>query len=488
MKQLLLLALGVAFSATSALAQTENGAFAATGRGASTPFTTDYHALGINPANLSLPSRFENKSVTFGLFEGTLSTYSEFFTKDEVRKLIAQDEFEVLDQQQRYDYANSFAGQTTRVDIDLITSGVSVNMGNAGTIAFSTRERVDFSAALGPQLSELLFLGYASSYFPELILNNGDTIANTGNLSADTLALIDRGIVDVNNAMKFSEIVDGTSAGFSWIREFNLGYGKQILSTDDIALHVGVGGKLLVGNAWMQVDVDGSDVDVFSALSPVFGIDYDEIEGDNPSAFEADAPDLKPVGLGWGVDIGATLVWREKLHINAAVNDIGRMKWDGNLYELNDQLFTEFTDDGAETANIIEEIINFSSPESAFEWTGSSSRTTKLSTIARVGAGLRVHPKLDLAADAILPVTETVVSYDQPIISLGGDFRPVNFIQLSAGMITGNDEPAKIPVGLTFIVGKGTWEFGFASRDMITWFTEDNPTASLSWGFLRFRV
>lgn len=472
----------------SVFGQTELGVFSATGRGAATPYVTDYQALGINPANLDLPSPFEGKTVSFGFFEGATSVYSDFFTKSQVRGMLLREEFAQLNQDERRDYASTFAGQTTRLDLDLITSGVSVNLGNVGTFAFSTRERVDMSTRLGPDLSELLFLGYASTYFSELVLTTGDTITNSGNLSADTLQLIDKGIIAPEDALAFSQMLDGTSVGFSWVREFNFGYGKRLFKNDRLEIHAGIGAKLLLGNAWMQVDVEGANVDVFSALSPVFKIDYSQIEGQNPSAFDANSPDLKPVGIGWGIDLGTTIVLQEKFLLSAAVNDIGRMTWDGNLYELNDQLFTEFSDDGANTADIVDEIIQFASPESILEWKGATSRTTKLPTTARIGLGLQVHEKLRIAADAVMPVNETVINYDKPIVALGADFRPLRWVQLSAGMVQGNEEILKLPVGLSFFVADGTWEFGFASRDLVTWFTQEDPTASLSWGFLRFRV
>jgi hypothetical protein len=192
--------------------------------------------------------------------------------------------------------------------------------------------------------------------------------------------------------------------------------------------------------------------------------------------------------LGWGIDLGATLVFKEKLFLSAAINDIGRIKWDGNLYELNNSLFTEFGDPGAETADLVEEVIAFASPDNLLDWQGTSERVTNLPTIARFGAGFVINDKLRLAADAVVPVNDNVVNYDSPVIALGADVRPFKFMQLSAGYITGNDRAALIPVGITFIVGGGSYEFGFASRDLVTWFANDNPTLSMSWGFLRFRI
>ena len=50
---------------TSIYAQTERAAFTETGRGAANAFVTDYHALGINPANLAFGNEY-NKQLTIG--------------------------------------------------------------------------------------------------------------------------------------------------------------------------------------------------------------------------------------------------------------------------------------------------------------------------------------------------------------------------------------------------------------------------------------
>ncbi len=469
-------------------AQLESGVFTATGRGAVTPFVTDYQAIGINPANLDLTPEYENTTVTFGFAEGSAGLYSQFFSREEVRKSIFGGDFEQLNQQDRQQYAEELRGELTNIDIDVISTGISVRTEKAGTFAFSTRERIDFSFRLGQIPSELLFLGNTASYFDQLVLQNGDTIPNTGNLSADTLQLVQSGIVSSENALSLAQALDQTTIGFSWLREFNLAWGKRLLKTENMELHGGIGAKLLIGNGWLQVDVDGTNVDVFSALSPVFGIDYGEIANNNPTAFPQDANDLTPVGYGWGVDLGATLVFKEKLLLSAAINDIGAMYWNGNLYELNDQLFTEFSDPGAESADVIDEVINFSSPESFFEWKGTERRTTNLPTQARLGVGYTFNKFLRIAGDVVLPVSDNVVNLDQPLWAIGGDVRVLPFMRLSAGFVSNEAGDFKLPTGITFIANEGRWEGGLASRDFVTWFTEEDPTVSLAFGFLRFRI
>jgi hypothetical protein len=486
MKRLLTLSL-ISFC-LSGLAQTEVGVFSATGRGAALPFVTDYHCVGINPANLNLTPEYEGKTITFGFLEGAGSMYSEYLTKSELKNIAFQKDFDKLNQSERSDYAARLADKETAISLNTIASGIAVNNEKLGGFAFVIRDKVNMSATLGPQLSELVFLGKTSSYFEQLVLNNGDTIPNTGNLSADTLNMVDEGVISPANALKLADLLTNSRMGFSWIREYNLAYGKRLYRDETIEIHGGIGGKFITGNAWLEVDATSSNVQAFSALSPVFDINYGEIAQNNPSALDQNAGRFTPVGKGWGVDLGATVVVKQKLLLSASITDIGRIKWTGNLYELNNQLFTDFTDDGAETNNLVNELLNFASPTSVFEWTGTSERTTKLPTTARVGAGYVVSPKLRLAVDAVMPVNDVVVNYSDPIIAAGADFKIFSFMQLSAGAIGGGDRELKIPVGITFIAGKGAYEAGFASRDMITWFAETNPTASLSWGFLRFRI
>jgi len=486
MKHILLVGLGL-IGFLSAQSQTEGGAFSATGRGAATPFVTDYHAIGINPANLNLTPEYEGKTITFGVLEGGASFYSEFLDKEQLRKTLLRSEFETLDQQERAALGQDFAGKNNNLQIDIITSGFAINR-NWGGLAFSTRERVDFSATAGSRMSELLFLGNTSSYFSDVVIGN-DTIPNDGNLSADSLAMVDEGIIDPEEALLFSEVLDGTSIGFSWIREINLAYGKRILSNENMELHVGAGVKVLIGNAYSEINAQDGNLMAFSSMSPIFDVNYEEIQGVNPSSLPNDAPDLQPVGFGLGFDLGATLVLKQKLILSASVVDIGSIKWGGNLYTINDQLLVDYVQEGAESADLITELLNFNSPENALQWEGTATRTKKLPTTARLGAGFKINDKLRLAADAVIPVNDEVVNYENPIIAVGADFKPVPFIQLSAGMVnSGGQEETKIPVGITFIIGEGRWEAGMASRDMITWFTSNNPTASLSFGFLRFRV
>src|SRR4051812_11235169 len=98
MKKLLLSAF-LGLVCLSTFAQTEYSVFTTTGRGVATTFETDYHATEINPANLGFKRKYENKHVTFGLFEVGLSAYSAALEKKDFRANI----FHVADTKFTYD-------------------------------------------------------------------------------------------------------------------------------------------------------------------------------------------------------------------------------------------------------------------------------------------------------------------------------------------------------------------------------------------------
>ena len=107
-----LLTIAVVFAAISSHSQTESSAFTNTGRAVATPFATDYHSLGINPANLAMPSAYEGKTFTLGFMEIGASFYSEAFNKPEVRQNIFSEEIETLSQADQIELASQFAEKT----------------------------------------------------------------------------------------------------------------------------------------------------------------------------------------------------------------------------------------------------------------------------------------------------------------------------------------------------------------------------------------
>ncbi|MFN6379151.1 MAG: DUF5723 family protein [Flavobacteriales bacterium] len=467
------------------LSQTENAAFSITGHGLGTTFSTDYQAIGINPANLDIASQFEGRRYALGFSEIGASFYSGILSKTDIRKNLFGGNFDQLSREEKAAYALEFAQENNALDLDIMSTGFSFQTNKAGSFAFSVRDKVDYYSKLGPQVSDLLWLGNTSDYFTQYILSTGDTINGYPNISPDSLALIVQGL-NLDNPQSIGEITRGTSIRFSWVREFNLSYGKLLLSTEDFKIFGGVGLKLLVGQGYMEIQNDNGKAEGFSSLSPIFDIDYSEISENNPSALPDDKK-LKPVGLGYGFDLGATVVVKDKLYFSAAVTDIGSMTWDGNVYSLKDVVLSNYISSGIENLQLTEQLEALNGGDGLVEWEGEGSITTKLPAMMRGGVSFIFNNKFKAGVDIVNSLNNEVGSLEKANIAFGGEFSPLKWLHFSAGYMTGGNYVRKIPAGIRFTPGNGKYEIGFASRDLITFFTDNQPTVSLAMGFLRFR-
>lgn len=474
-----LMAISVSF------AQTESSAFTNTGRAVATPFATDYHCLGINPANLDLPSAFEGKSFTMGFMEIGASFYSEAFSKPEVRQNVFSEEIESLSQADQVALATEFANSVNSADIDIMTMGFAKQTQNFGSFGFSVRDRIDFYSKMGEQLSDIIWLGYSSPYFNQVVLNTGDTIANYQNMSQDSVDKIIQGLATFGNAKSIAELADGTDFKLSWLREFNFGWGKQFIDGEKLDLYGGVGFKLLVGQGMMTLQAENGKAEAFSALSPFFDIDYGTAVSE--SSLPEGSSKFTKVGFGYGVDLGTTIIIKDKLILSAAVTDIGKVEWDGNVYALKDFDLTTFENEGLENIDFMEQITQLNGGDGILDWKGEKKISTKLASSLRLGAGLNLNERFKVGLDFIAPVSEGLGQYDKAVIAAGGQVSPVKWLQLQLGFMTGGNYDFKIPAGIVFSIANGTYEFGMASRDMITFFSDKQPTVSASMGFLRFR-
>lgn len=491
MKHYYILVVLTIFSIQNSIAQNEGSAFTLTGMGVSTPFATDYQALGINPANLDLLPRYEDKMVTMGIAEFGFSFYSEVLTKPELKQNLFQEDIKDFSKEQQKAYAIEFANSNNAMDFDIMTFGLSIRTNKLGTFAFSSRDRMNFYSKFGQQVSDIMWLGYQADYFDSLVVDMGngnlDTIPNTDDIDQATLDKVQQGITSLQNAQNLSQILQGTKLGFSWFREFNLGWGKKLLTTENLEVHGGLGVKFIVGQGMLELNAENGQATAFSALSPVFQVEYGSIAEENPSAYDSTAGNLKPVGYGYGIDLGGTIVYKENFLFNVAINDIGKITWDGNLYRLKDVAITNFKSPGLESVDILSQLDALNGGDGLLEWQGETKRVTSLPSTIRIGAGYDNRKSIRVGADVIMPMSEELGNIQNAAISVGGEFSPMPWVHLQAGFTQGGNYGMKIPVGVYFTIGAGTYEIGIASRDFVTFFRDNDPTISMTTGFLRFR-
>lgn len=460
-----------------ASAQMERSAFSQTGRGVATTFVRDYQALGINSGNLGMDYQFEDRTVAFGLLEGSYSLYSEPLSKDELRKSIfGGGEDGKFTTEEKKQAAAEFANAGMALDLDLQTFGFHVNT-PVGGFALSTRERLHFSAQFSPDITDILFLGFQADYFDEKLDINGNITVNPDSTVSASASV----------PSPVSGIIEGTRVNVHYYREYNFGYGSKIFGEDEeFAMYGGLGLKYIQGIAIMDINAEGGKLDSYLAVN-LPGLLPNDDDSTDTGGGGFSFP--KSAGTGFGVDLGLSFVLKKNLTLGIAVNDIGSINYTrGTILQVKDTLFYDSEHAGLDSYNVIETVGGIAGSSGLLSWDSIASKKVALPTNFRLGASYRIGKMLEVGVDFVLPLNDAVSSYGSAILGLGAEFRPTKWLGLMAGFQTGGNYDSKIPVGITFDVLKGAWQIGFASRDAVTFFVDNGPTLSMSFGFFRFRI
>ena len=485
MRSSLSLAFVLLFAAASA--QTERAAFNQGGHAASLTFATDYQCVGINPANLGWKRKYPEKKTTFGVGEIGYSLTSSAFDRAGLKSDLVKgimdppDDFTYDD---KVEASKIFTDAPLAFNADGMAIGVAFQTDSAGGFAFTMRDRVQWYSKFNKTVSEIMFQGFWAPYFDILMLADSSLIPNDANVTDAQRDSVIQGIS--SSGKKVSKVMDGSAYDFLWYREYAMSYGRKITSSPTMELFGGLGVKYLAGFGMIDVSSDGGDFTAQSSLSPGFNIDYGEDAKKNPSYVGGD--DLKSVGKGFAVDIGLSAVIKGKYKIGLSYVDLGSITWDGNVYVAADSAVNTIEENGFDNYNFFDQADNFSTDKGIFEWTGVSDVKVKLPSTLRTGLGLIASEKLELGFEAVIPMNEEPGAYRKAVIALGADYRPAEWISLNTGLSTGGLYPARVPFGVNFITPGGTWEAGFAMRDILSLMGSGDPTLSGCFGLLRFRV
>lgn len=494
MKQSLLL-ITTFFFLLSAQAQTQGIAFPTVGKGVSTAFVTDYHSLGINVSGLGWGTGYEGKRFTTGASEFNFGVYSESLTSDKLKALtktlyqqaVSKGEDDI-DYQRQLDAAADYAEKGVGVYLDFNWAGFSFQNEKFGGIAFNIRENYQWYSQLNKQTTDILFRGKLSSYFDSLTVVFGTdttTVANHEGMSEDSLAAVIQGKINV--PLRISEITNGSRIKMVWNRSYNIGYGRKIIGSDStFAIYGGIGARLIQSMAMFDFESNDAGLQVVSSVTPAFNIDYANIGGTNAIQHSGGIPPA--VGNGYGIDLAASVVMFKRLRIAAAVNNIGSVTYTKNVYNVKDTLFGNFSLDGLDEANITQTVNQMLRDGGILQLVGTEKVKVINASDFRIGAMFQPIKQVRLGFDMVAPFNkDNPGSLQNAVISVGGDFSPVKWLALNVGYFGGGVYKNNIPLGITFILRDGSYEFGFASRDALSFFTKNGHSVSMAFGFARFR-
>lgn len=477
-------------------AQTQGIAYPAVGKGVATTFVTDYHCLGINPSALGWGNEY-NKRFTMGTSEFNLGFYSDSLDATKLKKLykavrqtVTGKDVDSAAWQDQRQYAIDYMNAGVSMDFNYNWLGFSFQSEKLGGFAFNVSENYSWSSRLNQNISDLVFNGRASSYFDSLTVVFGtDTsmIANSGNLSTDTLNAIISGSASV--PLNLSQLMDGTDIRFSWNRHYNFGYGRKLFGTDStFALYAGIGGRFIQSMAMFNVKAEGSDFYAYSSFNPNYDIDYGAVASTNLSNFTQTGTIPKPVGSGYGIDLSVSAKIFGRLNVAAAVNNIGSVTYKRNVYSVNDTLVANMNVAGLGSYDLTNSVYNLLEDGGIITLVGEEEYKLQNAATYRLGGSIQLGKIAHFGVDVVGPFNkDNPGSLSNPVFSFGGDITPVKWVRLSVGYLGGGIYKHNVPVGINFILGGGTYEFGISSRDALTFFLDGSNSISTAFGFARVR-
>ena len=310
MKNTLLLIFICVFT-TTLLSQGEGSVFTSTGRGVSTTFATDYQALGINPANLAWSKEFKGKTFAIGLLETGFSLSSPLLNSpvlNESRAIPFNFQFNKDADYSDFQEFSKDMQEGFKLNVDARLFGIALTT-NVGGFGFTITERYGMSVGLSKDFADIATFGFGAPYFDSLAYEQGGNIykidntpSNYDSLQNDTSIQLIAGTS--NNPKTIPQLMEGTRIQVSWIREFNFGFGTQILKNEKWGLYAGIGVKYLQGMALLDMTASNNNFNGFMSYSPSFDINT------NPGLFSAGnfrAKLPKASGSGYGIDLGVNV-------------------------------------------------------------------------------------------------------------------------------------------------------------------------------------
>lgn len=492
-----------------AVAQGDISAFTATGRGVATTFTTDYQTIGINPANLGFRRSFRDPKITLGFFEQSSSFFSGALSRGELYKTIVDPSSFNFSVDEKTRAIPRLANKALSANIDFMIVGASLSLPKIGGFAFSIRDRIQFFTLLNPTVTEIAFLGQNASYFPQLELSSGRIITNTPNLPANIREqVVGSGYYDnPQQAKNYGEILNNSRISSVWYREYNFSYGTKIIDQYNLSVHAGGGVRFIRGIALIDLLAQDNQLVLDNiSLSPTFGLDFGE-DVNSPKAPSFQSPvqgaslsrkilGAKPVGAGFGFDLGLNFVIKKNFYLGIALNNIGSINWTGNAYNLSNGNLVQAEGTGLNSFNIFagtQNELRFGGDKSLLQLNGINQIKTELPSTLRIGGSYEYFRTFHVGFDVIIPTNNVSGNLNEVWYGVGGDWRINRFFKFSMGFNTGGNQGGKInvPMGITYNAGRRFYEAGIATRDISSYFASNfagGTTISLAFGFLRFKI
>lgn len=534
-------------------AQTGGSVFSVIGRGGvGTTFVTDYQTIGINPANLGWEKTFRDPKWTVGLGETTLSMSTEGLSRSDMWDMMGTTE--TFNNEQKEEVVNRFSNASISFNIEAMILGLSFNLPNKyGSVAFSVKDRFNTFFQSNENVAEFLFFGEQARYFPNLMINTeegrlnadgewetstiGAVVPNprysgepalemdesytyTDNDSVRRRQYIAKGLADGDTTKRqsYEELLDGSRLSMTWYREYNFSYGVTVYDSYNFSMQMGAGIRYIQGLMVGEMGSGYAGYETMFATSFLnrnqvlynaikaqevareqgLPVEYDILEGDDPDNRDILTKMInpRPVGEGFGFDLGISMRIGKNIRLGASVTNIGKMTWSGDVYktDLSENL-REIHGEGYNSLYMANNTggVQLAGSSSLFDWNiDDTEKEVELPSTIRIGASYDYFRLFHVGVDVVIPRNDVPGNIEKPMVGIGGDFSLTKFIKISLGSSWGGyeDRFVNVPAGITLTNKKNKFELGLSTRDIRTWIYDSGygNTMSLSMGVLRLKI
>jgi hypothetical protein len=463
MKRLLVF-LGLALTAPLC-AQIDMGIPSAAGKGGTaTAIAKNWEAVGINPSNLGWSSNYKF-SMAIGTFGMAAQSKAMDFATLKNAMLHPSDTFSAAEKQNYADLFTNPEGFNLAANMNWLST--SLYLPKLGGIAFTVRDRAFAHVGLNHNAADILFNG-----------QNADVYQNPSVY-----------------AQNISSVFDSCNMTYLHYREANLAYGRRVakLGAEDgegnpaIQIFAGVGVKFIWGLANMNGKIENGTILGQSSFSTNYSINYGDIQNFTP---QKAGSLFNNVGTGVGFDVGGSIIIKNKFRFAVAATDFGSINWTNNVLVANDTTMPHLdsTNYGMNNWQMGNQAGFLFGDNGFMNYSPAPDYKSNLPTRLRLGFGMTIGKRIDLGADVVLPLNNTIYNLSKPYIAMGADIKIFEVLKLNAGISGSGDLGWNVPMGIT-LGPLGFFEFGLATGDVLTYIDKSrNPNLSFCVGFLRFNI
>lgn len=446
-------------------AQIDLGMPAIAGKGgAASSYVNDYNALGINPSNLGWGWN-ENHFVAISLANFDFKAQSKAFERQKLRQAFTNTKEEFTETQKAY-FSEVFTTKDgLNMQMNITWFAASAQIPKIGGIALNLRDRATGHISANNAFADIAFKG-----------SNSDIFADTAFLNKN-----------------MSELFNGTALNYLHYREFNIGYGRKILTIGNkdgnhFSIYGGIGFKYLWGMSIIDIEMYQ---DNFLARTSIEKSSFDVNNGAISNFTIKGAPSIfNSAGSGHAFDFGASIIFNKRIKFAASFVDMGSITWNKNILEAQDQplMPLDSTQTGLNSFEIRQQADYLFDTEGLLNFEAGNSFKTTFPSKVRLGAGIKFSQNIETGADLVIPANNMNGNLDNAYLAIGGEIKIFDDFIINTGVSGNSNYGYSIPVGIK-LPKFGIFEIYLATNDILTYFNSNkNPFISFTFGLIKITL